>query len=147
MNLFGDRITIWVNALVKGKKTNLRAQLESLKLLVDVNNIELSVYTSYLIAVFSIFIPIYFTIWNFRVQIDYFLVLLIINIIIVFSLVDRIQNIRYCNDFLIEAYNVIQSKIAGSYLICLDGNRKAVFRQLKEWQEQYRLETPFNKFS
>lgn len=140
MKLFGNRITVWLNAHVKGQKVNLKAHLETMELLIGVNGLELSIYTSYLIATFSVFIPIYFTLWSFNIPWGYFIGVLIINLLIILFLFNRIKGVKESNNILIEGYNTFQSQRGGSRLIRIDGDKDKIFKMFKESKEKFGVE-------
>ena len=132
----------------EGSKPNLKAHLEAMRLLIDVNNSELSVYTNYLIAAFAVFTPLYFTLWGLGLSWIYSIVLFAINMSVVFIFINKIKDVKDCNSHLIEGYNVIQSQRGGSILFKARIDKDKI-KEFEEISKQHGIKfspyDPFNK--
>ncbi len=140
MGIIKNEMTAWLNVFEKSKKYDLTAHAESMKLLIDVNNSELSAYIAFIIATFSIFTPIYFIFWNFNLSFVYYLGLGIFNLVILIVLIKKIRAIKQCNDSLIEGFNAIQAKRGKSFLVRIDGEKKVILEKIKEIKKEYNFE-------
>lgn len=146
MGLFKDKVTSWFSVVAIDKKYDLKPLSESLKALLEVNTAELAGYNNYLVALFSIFIPIYFTFLKFNASLMVYILTIEINAIILAVLLRKIKSIKECNDGIIEQYNSIQSQLGGSFLVRLDGEKEKVIKQFKEWCKKYNFKLYNPKF-
>lgn len=143
MEIFNDKLTGWFSVAPKDKPHDLKPLAESIKLLIEANNSELSTYTGYLIAIFSIFIPLYFALWSFNVSLLLILIylnILLLNGICIKILLRKMNNLKNCNDIMIESYNAIQSELGGSFLVRFDGKKNEVIKKFNEWRKKYNFE-------
>lgn len=138
MSLF--KASVWMAVPIKGKKINYQAYLEQLKLLIELNSQELTKYTTYLIGLLSIVVPLYASFYALSLSIEWFVGLFILNLFAVLRLLIRMYNVNRVNRELIEAYCNIQSKRAGYRLIQMEGNLKEMKELIKEAREEYGLE-------
>ena len=101
-----------------------------------------------MIAIFSISVPIYFTLWSFKAPILTYLILIELNAISVIVLLRKINSIKEFNDKMIETYNSIQSELGGSFLVRITGKKEEVIRQVQKLNKEYKFEeiTPKFKF-
>jgi len=141
MGIFKDNVTGWFSVVPIDGEYDLKSLSKSIKLLIEVNSSELTSYISYLIAIFSIFIPLYFTLWNFNASLLFFLIIMELNAISIVILLRKIKNTKQCNEMMIESYNSIQSEIGGSCLIRIEGEKEEVEKKCKEWCKKYNFKT------
>lgn len=145
MGLFNDEVTAWYSPIAIDGKPDLKSLSKSIKLLIGINDSELSSYNAYLIALFSIFIPIYIALWNFKIPILPYFIIMELNAIGVALLLNKIRDIKKCNESMIEQYNSIQSKLGGSFLVKIKGKKKDVLRQFNEWNKKYHFKPLISK--
>lgn len=136
MSLFKDDVRVWISLHPEGKEVNLEAHLEQIKLCVELNNSDIDVYNGYLVALFSITIPVYATLWISKIPLYFIILTLIINLVLVYLLLSKIKVYKNSNEMLVEGYHAIQSKRAGSKILLLEGNRKKIFGVMKELQKK-----------
>jgi len=139
MGIFSDNMTGWFSPVAKDGKHDLNSLSKSIELLIGVNNAELNGYTSYLIATFSILVPIYFTLWSFNAPLLIYLITIELNTIIIVILLRKMKNVKDCNEMMIETYNSIQSELGGSPLVRIDGKKEEVLKKVNEWNKKYNL--------
>jgi hypothetical protein len=144
MGLFKDNITGWFSPVATDGKYDLNSLSKSIRLLIDVNNSEQSTYTGYLIALFSIFVPIYIALFEFNTSILIYMIVIEINAIGLIFLLRKIKEIKKCNEMMIEQYNYMQSELGGSFLVKLQGKKEDVIKQVNEWNKRYNFK-PFIK--
>jgi len=136
MNFFKDDIRVFINIRSEKEKTNYKAHLEQMNLLIGINNANLSTYNSYLIALLSITIPIFVTLFISKAPIWLIISSIIINAIILYFLIKKINLLNYSNNQLVEAFNGIQAKRTGSRMFILEGNKKQVFEFMRKIGEK-----------
>src|SRR3989344_9226091 len=107
-----------------------------MNLVIGINNASLSSYNSYLIALLSITIPIFISLFISGASLWLITLFICINAIIVYFLVRKISTLNYSNNQLVEAFNGIQSKRTGSRMFILEGNRKQVFEFMRKLGEK-----------
>lgn len=137
MGIFRDELTGWFSPIAVDGEYDLKSLAKSIKLLISVNNSEQATYTGYLIALFSIFVPIYIAFIQFNVPILAYLIAIEINLISLIILLRKIKNLNECNEMMIEQYNTIQSQLGGSFLVKLKGKKEDVFKQVNEWNKKF----------
>lgn len=135
--IFKDNLTGWHSVINKDGKYDLKALSESIKLLIEVNNQEISCYTGYLIALFSIFVPIYIALSGIKTPILVYIILIELNISGIVLLLRKIKNIRKCNEYMLEQYNAIQSESGKSFLVRIDGEKKEAVKTMKKINKKY----------
>src|SRR3989344_489559 len=97
-----------------------------MNLVIGINNASLSSYNSYLIALLSITIPIFISLFISGASLWLITLFICINAIIVYFLVRKISTLNYSNNQLVEAFNGIQSKRTGSRMFILDQTSEVV---------------------
>jgi hypothetical protein len=137
MNFFKEKTRIWLELLPEGKKPNLKAHTERLGLLIDLNRSEISTYTSYLIALFSISTPLFIALWSAEANIYIFVGFLILLVFLVYKIINQIGLVKDTNEKLVEGYNVIQSKRAGSYMVLFEGTQRDILKKFEEMQNKF----------
>lgn len=137
MNFFKEKTKIWLELLPKGKKPNLKAHTERLRLLIDLNRGEISTYNSYLIALFSISTPLFIALWAAKVEFYIFIILLCILGFVIYNIIRRIELVKETNEKLVEGYNVMQSKRAGSYMFLFEGTEKDILKKFEEMEKKF----------
>ena len=147
--IFKDDMTGWLSIVDKNGEYDLKAHSESIKLLIEVNNQELSVYTNYLIAIFSFFVPIYIALLKFNMPISLLILIYLVigelNLIGIITLLRKIKFVQKGNDSLIEKYNAIQSKLGKSFLVRIDGEKEKVDETVKQISKKGNFESVFFK--
>ena len=137
INPFKEKAKIWVELIPEGKRPNLKAHTERLNLLIDLNRSEISSYNSYLIALLSISTPLFIALWSQQVHFSIFAILIIGLGIWVYKIVKQIKIVKGINEKLVEGYNVMQSKRAGSYLVLFEGSQKDILKKFEEMQKKF----------
>lgn len=145
MGLFKDKITGWFSPIAIDGKYDLKSFSETIKLLIEVNNSELNGYTGYLIALFSVFTPIYIALGG--ASIFTYIVVIELNAIILLFLLRKIKNIKIGNEIMIEQYNAIQSEIGGGSLVKVEGENENVLKKFNEWNKKFNLKLFTPKFN
>jgi cell division protein FtsW (lipid II flippase) len=136
MNFFKDDIRVFISVRSDKEKMNYKAHLEQMNLLIGINNASLSTYNSYLIALLSIMIPIFVTLFIAEAPLWLIITFIVINAIIIYFLIRKINTLSYSNNQMVEAFNGIQSKRIGSRMFILEGNRKQVFELMRKLGEK-----------
>lgn len=147
MNFFKEKAKIWLELLPEGKKPNLKVHTERLNLLIDLNRSEISTYNSYLIALLSISTPLFIALWSAEVNLSVFIILLIVLGILIYKIMKKIELVKGANERLVEGYNTIQSKRAGSWLVLFEGNERDILKKFEEIQKKFGGELrPYDPF-
>jgi len=136
MSFFKEKTKIWLELMPEGKKPNLKAHTERLNLLIDLNRGEISTYNSYLIALFSISTPLFIALWSTGANIIIFIIFLIILSILIYKIINQIELVKEANEKLVEGYNVMQSKRAGTLLVLFEGTEKDILKKFEEVQKK-----------
>ncbi len=141
MGLFKDKITGWFSPIPIDEganfKSNLKSISNSIRLIIEVNNSELTTYTGYLIALFSIFVPIYIALLNFNLSFWSYIIVIELNAIGCVFLIRKIKLIKEGNEMMIEQYNVIQAELGGVSLVKMKGKKEEIIKQVNEWNKNF----------
>lgn len=129
MSLFKDKV--WLSLNTKGRKINHEAQLEQIKLLIELNAQEISIYTNYFIAFFTIAVTALIFLYSLKPSIEAQVIFIIIIIACVIFLSDKITKIYQNNEMLVEAYSNIQAKRSGYRLVLIEGDVNQIKQMLK----------------
>ena len=137
MSIFKDELTGWFSPIATDGKYDLKSLSKSIKLLIGVNTSEQTTYTGYLIALFSIFVPIYIALIEFKFHLLVYLIIIELNLIFLIVLLRKMKNLNECNEMMIEQYNAIQSQFGGSFLVKIKGKKEDVLKQVSKWNKQF----------